>query len=317
MDLNFVVFPSVKPTYTHSSFYGSLIYIPTDPYLWEITPPIVGFNQTFGLAGNESIYSTNGSYKGACIPCVFIPAKIPSNKILLYFHSNCEDIGLSKPLATILRNYLNVNILIVEYKGYGVYKGSPSASSILQDADMIFTYLICALRFKPEAILVFGRSIGSGPACYLASKYNLHSLILMSAFTTIREVAKGIVGPLLKYMIADRFNNKEWLKSSKCPVFIVHGNKDKTIIAKHSLELIKVVKGKHKLFIAENMSHDKLDALTDFITPLMSFYKEIGYEVIANIREFEATAEQPKKTSTKKEPLYHFPIKAFNKPIED
>eukprot|EP00826_Nyctotherus_ovalis_P018118 TRINITY_DN1539_c0_g1_i15.p1 TRINITY_DN1539_c0_g1~~TRINITY_DN1539_c0_g1_i15.p1 ORF type:complete len:340 (+),score=70.76 TRINITY_DN1539_c0_g1_i15:72-1091(+) len=315
MDFNFLVFPSPKPSYTHSSFYGSVLYIPTDPYLWETTPPLVPFNQTFLLADKESACAVHGAYEASCIPCLFVPAKIPSNKILLHFHGNSEDAGGSKSLATTLRNYLNVNVLIVEYKGYGIYKGSPSASSILDDADLVFTYLICALRFKPEDILIFGRSIGSGPACYLSSKYSIHSLILMSAFTTLREVVKGIVGPLLKYMVADRFNNAEWLKTAKCPVFLVHGDMDKFVNAKHALELYKAVKGKRKLHIAETMTHDKLNAIADFITPLMTFYKEIGYEVVSNVRGYDASSDPTKKTTSKKESLYYFPIKAFNKPV--
>lgn len=315
MDFNFLVFPSPKPSYTHSSMFGSVLYIPADPYQWEMTPPLVPFHQTAALAANESACAVHGAYKAHCVPCLFLPAKIPSNKILLHFHGNSEDAGGSKPLAATLRSYLNVNVLVVEYRGYGVYKGSPSASSVLSDADLVFTYLVCALRFRPEDVVVFGRSIGSAPACYLSSKYSVHSLILMSAFTTLREVAKGIVGPLLKYMITDRFNNTEWLKTAKCPVFLVHGDMDKFVNAKHALELCKAVKGKRKLHIAKTMTHDTLNAIADFITPLMAFYKEIGYEVASNVRGYDASSDPAKKTASKKEPLYHFSIKAFNKPV--
>ena len=44
-----------------------------------------------------------------------------SSKILIYFHANAEDIVLSHELLDYLRVLLKVNVLAVEYPGYGLY----------------------------------------------------------------------------------------------------------------------------------------------------------------------------------------------------
>jgi esterase/lipase len=80
-----------------------------------------------------------------------------------------------------------------------------------------------------QDIILFGRSIGSSPACYVASKRNPAALLLMSPFKSIKEVAKDLVGWLLAMAIAERFRNIDLIKEIKAPVFIVHGQKDKLI----------------------------------------------------------------------------------------
>ena len=82
---------------------------------------------------------------------------------------------------------------------------------------------------NPSDIIIFGRSMGSGPATYLASKYSAHSLLLMSAYTSIRDVAKTLLGGLsfiITPFVYDRFRNIDVIKKAKCPVFFLHGLRD-------------------------------------------------------------------------------------------
>ena len=70
----------------------------------------------------------------------------PENKseiILLYFHSNYEDIGNSSSLIKLICKFLNINVLAVEYPNYGIYKSknSANAETILSDADIVFKFV--------------------------------------------------------------------------------------------------------------------------------------------------------------------------------
>lgn len=55
------------------------------------------------------------------IPTLFMPYQMGSSKVLIYFHANAEDIILAKELLDHMRVLLKVNILAVEYPGYGLY----------------------------------------------------------------------------------------------------------------------------------------------------------------------------------------------------
>ena len=118
-----------------------------------------------------------------------------------------------------------------------MYTGFPNDTSIMRDSEAVYEYLTTRLRVKPRNIIVFGRSIGSGPATYLASKREVGALVLMSAFTSIRAVVKDFVGKFAQYVIMERFNNLETIANVKCPTFLVHGQKDNLIPYNHSEEL--------------------------------------------------------------------------------
>lgn len=92
-----------------------------------------------------------------------------SDKLLIYFHGNADDLGISRELLEYLRSLLRVHVLALEYPGYGIYQGSPDASRILQDAHTVLDYLTQASNIAESSIILFGKSIGSGPATYLAS----------------------------------------------------------------------------------------------------------------------------------------------------
>ena len=77
----------------------------------------------------------------------------------------------------------------------------------MNDAETVFDYLVNRIGFDSKNVLIMGRSIGSGPATFLAKKKNAGGLILMSPFTSLRDVVKGFSGSLLSYLVRERFRN--------------------------------------------------------------------------------------------------------------
>jgi hypothetical protein len=65
-----------------------------------------------------------------------------------------------------------MHVLALEYPGYGIYPGSPSAEGILEDAICVWEYLTDPdgdIKYNPKDIILFGRSLGTGPATELAA----------------------------------------------------------------------------------------------------------------------------------------------------
>ena len=125
----------------------------------------------------------------------------------------------------------------MEYPGYGLYKGTATEAQILEDAEIVYDFLMSNLRIQPHQIILFGRSIGSGPSTYLASKKNVGALILMSPFTSIRSVVRDLAGSWAQFLIKERFNNLEAISKVICPTFLVHGQRDSLISYLHSEKL--------------------------------------------------------------------------------
>ena len=96
-----------------------------------------------------------------------------------------------------------MHVIAVEYPGYGVYvNDSPSAEKIIADSEIVYKFILEKLRWKESDIIICGRSIGSGPACYISSKYKPASLVLISPHTSIRGIVKDqLFGRITQYMI--------------------------------------------------------------------------------------------------------------------
>lgn len=107
------------------------------------------------------------------MPVLYLPYFRGSSKLLIYFHGNAEDLGLSYELVDHLRTSLEMHVMSVEYPGYGAYVGTPSAEALINDIENLFSYITTNLQWNSKNIIAFGRSIGSGPATHIAAKYNL------------------------------------------------------------------------------------------------------------------------------------------------
>jgi fermentation-respiration switch protein FrsA (DUF1100 family) len=96
---------------------------------------------------------------------------------------------------------------------------------MMEDSETIFDYLTKAIGIKEQDIILFGRSMGSGPATYLGSKKQACALLLMSPYTSIKDVAKNLLGyfAFLSVIVYERFRNIDLIKNAKCPAFFLHG----------------------------------------------------------------------------------------------
>jgi dienelactone hydrolase len=188
-------------------------------------------------------------------------------------------------LFFITKNNNNkAHAFIIEYPGYGVYKSKKDHKKMLADSLITFDFLEKTLGFPPENIYIFGRSIGTGPASYLASQRpRARMLILLSPYTNLKAVAKDLVG-FLSVFFKDRFNNLKCMKDVKSPTIIIHGKKDDIIKVEHSNKLFDALKIHEKRLIQPYaMTHNYFKLYEDLIIPIYEFEKElISQNRIAN-----------------------------------
>ena len=157
-----------------------------------------------------------------------------------------------------------------------MYPGSSNEQTVLKDADRVIEFVHKVVKWNYSDIIVMGRSIGTGPAIYLASRYNICSLILISPYTSIRGVVKFMFGSLSQFFIKERFKNEELIQNVNCPTFILHGTKDDVIPVGHSKRLSKLVKGEVCLIVSETMDHNTFNFDSEFIEPLIDFNHKLG-----------------------------------------
>jgi len=183
---------------------------------------------------------------------------------LLYSHGNAEDLGMMYKRMKELARVLCVNVLAYDYSGYGLStpKCEPSEQMCFHNIDAAFNYLVQVMKVPPKQIILYGRSLGSGPSCYMAKKtadegQSVGGLILHSPFLSIYrivlDVRSGYVG--------DMFQSYKRAGDIKCPVFIIHGMTDKVVPFWHSEELLRSFQPQYraKPMFVKNMGHNSIE----------------------------------------------------------
>lgn len=225
----------------------SLIFYPeTLPadYKFNFTPPYEEVSLKMDGAVIHGILFQTGKPKG----------------VVLYFHGNAGSLRTWGDIAAefTTRGY---DLLIPDYRGFGKSTGQiKNEAMLLQDGLAMYTFL--AGRYPENRIVIYGRSIGTGVATYLAQLKKPGMLILESPFFNMIDLAGhhyslipvSIIKSFLKYPL----RNDLWIKNVVCPVYIFHGNRDDIIPENSSVRLIKVLGNRGEFIRIEGGGHNDL-----------------------------------------------------------
>jgi pimeloyl-ACP methyl ester carboxylesterase len=114
----------------------------------------------------------------------FIPHRAAKGT-LLFFHGNAGNISHRLESIEIFHR-LELNVFILDYRGYGQSEGRVSEQGTYRDAEAAWNYLIQTRGARPEQVIIFGRSLGASIASWLARKHTPAGLIIESGFTLRR-----------------------------------------------------------------------------------------------------------------------------------
>ena len=182
---------------------------------------------------------------------------------LIYYHGSARSACTN--VMEILPNLedLPLNVAIIEYPGYGgdSIKGHPSEARILVNALDMYDE-IKKINSKKLPIIVYGGSMGTTIATYVASKRPVQGLILRNPMTSMEEAAHEIfkkTGKAGKKIIStfmkSKFKSFEWARDVKTDTLILHAQDDEWVPVsmaksfasnfKSKLKFVEIVGGKH------------------------------------------------------------------------
>jgi uncharacterized protein len=194
----------------------------------------------------------------------------PNRKgIVLYFHGNMRNIERYADQAPLFTKN-GYEVWMVDYPGFGKSTGKRTEKLMYNDAQLLYSM---AIKEAPtNSIVIYGRSIGTGVASYLAAHQSCQQLILETPYYSIEAMAK-YYAPIfpVKSLMNYRFPTYEYLAKVTAPITILHGTRDEIIpyrqaqrlTAIKGVQLVTIPKGKHN-----NLSrHPQFQqALTDLLT---------------------------------------------------
>ena len=184
--------------------------------------------------------------------------KSANNKVVLYFHGNAGNLfkRTSKFKSFSENKY---GVLAVSYRGYLGSGGSPSEVGLLKDADAALQFLFDE-GYKPNDIILFGTSLGSGVSVQLATKFKPFAVILESPFSSIVDVAKETYwyAPI-DLILKDKFESVKYAPQITSPVLIIHATGDKVVPYKFGKKLFDAINAPKKLVTVEADLHSRFE----------------------------------------------------------
>lgn len=120
-----------------------------------------------------------------------------SKVTVLMFHGNAGNIGHRIPVAGCLQMSVPCNILMLEYRGYGLSTGTPDEKGINIDAQTALDYIRQRKDLANGEIVLYGQSLGGAVALQLASQNleagDIKAIILENTFLSIRKLIPTFV----------------------------------------------------------------------------------------------------------------------------
>ena len=226
----------------------------------------------------------HSSYRAGQLPIAMVPTAggsiatlhLPNPRAaitVLYAHGNAEDLGYLAPWLEELRR-AGFAVLAFDYRGYGLSTGGPaSAAGATSDMEAVYHHAVNTLKIPPSRLVLYGRSVGSGPATDLAARVPIGGLVLESAFVSAFRVLTRV--SLLPF---DRFHNLHHIRRVHAPVLVVHGTDDEVIPVSHGRRLYEAAGQPKQALWIDGAHHNDVPLVgsTRYWSALTAFGRQVA-----------------------------------------
>lgn len=156
---------------------------------------------------------------------------------LLFFHGNAGNIAGRLENARQFHQ-MGLNVLVFDYRGYGRSTGSPSEEGLYRDAEAAWTWLTDTRGVDPSEVVLFARSMGGGPASWLAVRTDPGAVILESVFTSVPDIASHHYPFVpVRWLARTQFNVLDRVGRIQAPLLVIHSRADRIVPFDHGQRL--------------------------------------------------------------------------------
>jgi len=232
---------------------GAALYLLQEKLIFQPTTLSQDYQYEFANTFEEVFIDTNDN---AIINALHFTTKNPKG-VVLYYHGNAGDLSRWGDIVQFFveKQY---DVLVMDYRTYGKSTGKLSEQALYNDAQLCYDYLL--KTYNEEAITIYGRSLGTGIATYVASINKPNQLILETPYYSLVEVAKNRfpIFPVETLMVY-KIPSYQFVKKIDCPITIFHGTSDLVVPYESGKKLFDSIQNEQKQFISiPNGSHNNL-----------------------------------------------------------
>ena len=199
-----------------------LVFLPHMPgRALETTPEALNLSYENAWIGTEDGERLHGW---------FVPAD-SSRGTLLFFHGNAGNIS-HRLQSLLIFNRLGLDVLMVDYRGYGQSSGSPGEQGTYLDARAAWDYLVGERGVEGDRVVIFGRSLGGAVGAWLASRDDVSpaGLVVESTFSSGLDMGRRLY-PVLPVRLITRIDYpvRDYVTAIDAPLLVIHSRDDEII----------------------------------------------------------------------------------------
>ena len=183
--------------------------------------------------------------------------------LILYYHGNAGNLAgwgfVSQDFVP-----LGYDVAIMDYRGYGKSSGKRTQKTILSDALAFYDHF--TPEYSQDKMILYGRSLGTGIAAYVASERNPEKIILETPYYSFSSLVQAHVpvfpaAPSLRF----KFRTNQYLKDSQCPIYIFHGTEDSVVPFRHGKRLFESLDPERAdMYVIEGGTHNDLSNYKEY-----------------------------------------------------
>ncbi|MHA2031940.1 MAG: alpha/beta hydrolase [Candidatus Kariarchaeaceae archaeon] len=204
---------------------------------------------------------------------------------ILLFHGNGE-IAEDYMYFYELYHQCNLNLAVIDYRGYGFSTGQPFFTSLIHDAPLVYNDFNKWIQENDylTQIYVMGRSLGSVCASEIGAQNpsNLVGVIFESGFASLANMMYRLMGYRLKETdkeIISVNSNDTRMRKIERPTLVMHGTHDRIIpYSEGELIVSSLINSKSTKFVSiDGAGHNDIFSFAqEYQEGLLAFVRSIA-----------------------------------------
>jgi pimeloyl-ACP methyl ester carboxylesterase len=177
----------------------------------------------------------------------------------MIFHGNAESVSSVETQQVAMFQHLGYSVMTWDYPGYGKSTNCWfNQDDLLHDSETAYEWL--AKQTPESQIVLYGRSVGTGLAVYIASKHPVRQVLLVSPYDALLNVSIDHMPFFVPVSIISHLPLKAsyWLDQVKCSVHAIHGLNDTLINPERAVALFRKAKSNMKIIWVAGAKHNDI-----------------------------------------------------------
>ena len=179
----------------------------------------------------------------------------PGRRVLIWYHGNAGNIADRLHNARWFVEQLGVDVLLVDYRGYGRSEGTPDEAGLYRDGLAIYD-VVAARGVPAHDVILFGRSLGGAVAIEVALRRPAGAVVLESAFRSVPAMARVHYWFVPGGAIRTRMDNESKIGRVPAPILLLHGDRDRIVPLAHSRRLRELAARPARLHVIAGAGHN-------------------------------------------------------------